>query len=282
MIEREREWSGGETGKTAGRVEGSKGTKPETSLSVRLRMWDFEQCDVKRCTGRKLCRLGLVKEMELGAPFLGLVLSPNGGSTVSPADKEIIETLGMSVIDCSWARLDEIPFHQMRRGHHRLLPFLVAANPVNYGRPMKLSCAEAIAATLYIVGHQDEAVSVMDEFGWGAEFLRVNAEVLDAYAACTDGAEVVKAQTEYLERCEEEASSRREGTSLEDMMPPSYSDEDESGSDSNGDARDLAENPAVCEGGRIIIFWWYFFPDEFRKFTGYNVKTLAIIGAHRR
>ena len=89
-------------------------------------------------------------------------------------------------------------------------------------------------------------------------------------------------QTEYLERCEEEASSRREGTSLEDMMPPSYSDEDESGSDSNGDARDLAENPAVCEGGRIIIFWWYFFPDEFRKFTGYNVKTLAIIGAHRR
>lgn len=34
----------------------------------------------------------------------------------------------------------------------------------------------------------------MDQFGWGAEFLRVNEDVLETYAACADGAEVVKAQ----------------------------------------------------------------------------------------
>lgn len=37
-------------------------------------------------------------------------------------------------------------------------------------------------------------MKVMDQFGWGAEFLRVNEDVLDTYAACADGAEVVKAQ----------------------------------------------------------------------------------------
>ncbi|CAN0532799.1 unnamed protein product, partial [Ectocarpus sp. 8 AP-2014] len=34
----------------------------------------------------------------------------------------------------------------------------------------------------------------MDQFGWGAEFLRVNEDVLETYAACADGTEVVKAQ----------------------------------------------------------------------------------------
>jgi len=179
---------------------GQDGVAPKNALAgIKLRMWDFQQCDPKRCSGARLARRGIFDKMPLKSPFRGIVLSPEASVAVSPADIEILEKGGMSLIDCSWARLQEIPFKQMQSGHHRLLPFMVAANTVNYGRPFKLTCAEAAAATLYICGKPEAAKVVMDEFSWGEEFLSLNKQVLDIYASCTDSADVVQKQNEWLE-----------------------------------------------------------------------------------
>lgn len=91
------------------------------------------------------------------------------------------------------------------------MPFLVAANPVNYGRPMKLNCAEALAATLYVCGFRDEARRVLSVFTWGDGFFDVNAELLERYAACRTGAEVVAAQNDFLQDAEQERLQRRLG-----------------------------------------------------------------------
>ena len=69
-------------------------------LGVSLRMWDFAQCDPKRCTGQRLAKRGLMSSMPLKQPFKGVVLSPNGTKAVSPADGDIISKKGLSVIDC--------------------------------------------------------------------------------------------------------------------------------------------------------------------------------------
>jgi len=77
------------------------------------------------------------------------------------------------------------------------LPYLLAANPVNYGKPFVLSSVEAFAAALVILGHPDEAVSILSKFAWGEQFMVLNREPLAAYAAAEDSSGVVAAQAEF-------------------------------------------------------------------------------------
>lgn len=224
--------------------------RDDSLKGLKLRMWDFAQCDPKRCTGARLARRGVFQSMPLRQPFRGIVLSPNGTKSVSPADADILDEHGLSVIDCSWARLAEIPFKQMRSGHHRILPWLVAANTVNYGVPGKMSCAEAAAATLYICGRVDAAKAVMAEFGWGSEFIRLNKELLEIYRQCEDADEVVAKQKEWLAKAEQERKDGGAGTLKrrkkkyweEDSDDDDEQESDESGDDDEADGQDDFHN----------------------------------------
>ena len=80
------------------------------NLACRLAMWDLEHCDKKKCTGTRLVRQRVVQLLRLGQHFPGVILSPNGKGCVSRQDRDLIEAKGIAVVDCSWNRLDEVPF----------------------------------------------------------------------------------------------------------------------------------------------------------------------------
>jgi len=91
-------------------------TKVEMAFDFPLKMYDFLHCDPKRCTGALLARRKLMISTPLSTPFSGIVLSPFGSQTMNPGDLEIVLKNGIRVVDCSWARLEEVPWRKLKRG----------------------------------------------------------------------------------------------------------------------------------------------------------------------
>jgi pre-rRNA-processing protein TSR3 len=105
---------------------------------------------------------------------------------------------GLLGLDCSWAQAEEAFPVLLGKTRSRALPYLVAANPVNFGKPFVLSTAEAIGAALWIVGEQRRARDVLSALPFGEQFLELNKLPLEDYAKCETSAEVVKMQALYM------------------------------------------------------------------------------------
>ncbi|KAM0427226.1 hypothetical protein ACHAPT_007656 [Fusarium lateritium] len=188
------------------------GDGPSSRPAFKAACWDLGHCDPKRCSGKKLMKLGMMRDLHLGQRHNGVIITPNGKHVVSPADRELMDQYGAAVVECSWARTKEVQWNKVGGKCERLLPYLVAANTVNYGKPWRLNCVEALAAAFYICGHPEWAEQILEPFSYGPSFLEINSTLLKRYAACTDEASVKKTEEEWMEQLEREyAESREEG-----------------------------------------------------------------------
>jgi len=179
--------------------------RPETlreGEAVRVYVHDVGQCDPRKCSARRMMKMNLVEPVERISrlPRKAVLLDPYARRALSPADADQARGRGLVVLDCSWAHAEETFANAKRiaRLVPRALPYMLAANPINYGKPMRLTSLEAVAAALFILGDREHAQRVAAAQNWGTTFLQLNREPLEEYAAAGDSAEVVRIQAAYL------------------------------------------------------------------------------------
>ncbi len=169
-------------------------------MQLRVLVYHAQQCDPKKCTGIRLGRMkkGKILKTMKQIPPRAVVLNPISEVAFSKADRDAILKSGLVALDCSWKQAEDI-FANSRLGAQRALPYLLAANPINTYKPIKLSTAEAVAAALYIAGFKEEGEDTMSVFKWGPSFITLNQELLDAYAECKTSGEIVIVQKEIMD-----------------------------------------------------------------------------------
>lgn len=188
-----------------------KANKNELLSGIRVYVYHTKQDDPKKCTAMHLANMGKAKLVDRISriPRKSVLLNPFATKALSVEDLPMMQAKGLIGLDCSWAHAEEVFDYDNRtktvknksKWHFtdRILPYLLAANSVNYGRPCKLSTAEALSAALYIVGFKDDARFLLQGFKWADEFFRLNHDLLEAYANASNSLEIVSIQNEYLE-----------------------------------------------------------------------------------
>ena len=166
-------------------------------MNTRLCVFHAGQCNPKKCTAKKLARSQLVTLFSTPRPLRGahtVLLDPSAPAPLCRAD--LVKTL--IAVDCSWKQRERV-FESLRARTRRRLPYLLAANPVNYGRPYELTTAEALAAALYVLGESQRATELLSKFKWGPTFLNLNAAPLSEYAGANSVSDVLACERAYIE-----------------------------------------------------------------------------------
>lgn len=167
---------------------------------MKLIVYHANEDDPKKCSARKLHKFGFVKlETKIRkTPKDAILLNPFAEKSLSKEDLTIAEKHGILAVDCSWENAEKSFDFLDKRCNSRAIPFVIAANPVNYGKPFKLTTLEAFAATLYILGDVEKAKEILNLYKWGPNFLVLNKEPLEDYRKAENSTEIIKIMKQYM------------------------------------------------------------------------------------
>ena len=160
---------------------------------MKLQVLMFYQDDPKKCTAAKMVKFGLAKSIKkIGSK--GLVLDPFSDKTLLPKDRSLISAI--VGIDCSWNLADHA-FSQKFNGIKRKLPPLLAGNPVNYSKLNKLTTAEALSGSLFILGFKEQSLELLNKFKWGHTFYELNQNLLTDYSKAENEEQIQTILNDY-------------------------------------------------------------------------------------
>ncbi|MDC0605149.1 DUF367 family protein [Nitrosopumilus sp.] len=160
---------------------------------MKLQVLMFYQDDPKKCTAAKMVKFGLAKNIKkIGSK--GLVLDPFSDKTLLSKDRSTITSI--IGIDCSWNLADHA-FSQKFNGVKRKLPPLLAGNPVNYSKLNKLTTAEALSGSLFILGFKEQSLELLNKFKWGHTFYELNQNLLNDYSKAKDEEQIQTIVSDY-------------------------------------------------------------------------------------
>ena len=172
---------------------------------IPLHVIHLNQDDPRKCTSRKLSKRGgcTLHTNLRKSPKRGLLLDPLSGILVGPDDKQSIER-GSSIVslDCSWKEVEPSLklLYNSTSLEGRTLPVVLAANPVSWGKPGRLSNVEAFAVCLTIFDRWDQARKIMSPFKFGDEFFSLNQLPLEAYSQAKSNTELAEIQWEFFDK----------------------------------------------------------------------------------
>ena len=167
---------------------------------IKLIIYHTNEDDPKKCTARKLNRFGfadIITDIKK-TPRNAVLLNPFAKKSISKEDLVIAKKNGILAVDCSWKNAETCFDFLNKRCEARALPFVIAVNPVNYGKPFKLTTLEAFAASLYILGETAHASNILKIYNWASQFIELNKEPLEDYRKAKNSAEIIEIMKQYV------------------------------------------------------------------------------------